>query len=89
MPLYKWILPRLIYAAYKYEDAVYKSESAEDGMNLADDLLQSASEVVGVLCRDLDNDTGTSYAKGNMRAALTLRQLRSYCEGMSPFPATD
>lgn len=80
VPLYKWVLPRLMYAAYMYEEAKYKRDDAEDGMDLADDLLLAVSEVVTVLCRDLDNDAGTSYAKGNVKAVLALRTLRSYCE---------
>jgi hypothetical protein len=88
MPLYKWILPRLMFAAYMYEEAKYKKEDAEDGMDLADELLQGASEVVAVLCRDLDNDTGTSYAKGNMKAVLALRTIKAYCESESGLSRT-
>ena len=81
VPLYKWIIPRLIYAAGRYENATYENEDATDGMDLCDELLEAASEVISVLCQDLDNDTGTSYARGSMKATLALRQIKVYCEG--------
>jgi hypothetical protein len=80
LPLYKWIIPRLIYAAYRYENAVYEDDHAEDGMNLCDSLLEGASGAISILCQDLDNEAATSYARGPMRATLALRQIKSYCE---------
>jgi hypothetical protein len=84
VPLYKWIIPRLIYAAYRYENATYEDELAMDGMDLCDELLAAASEVISVLCQDLDNETGTSYARGSMKATLALRKVKEYCEGKLP-----
>jgi hypothetical protein len=84
IPLFKWIIPRLIFAAYKYENATYEDEYAEDGMDLCDSLLQSASGVISTLCQDLENETGTSYARGSMKATLAVRQIKVYCESKSP-----
>ena len=80
IPLFKWIIPRLMLAAYKYENATYEDEYSEEGLDLCDSLLQAASGVISTLCQDLDNETGTSYARGSMKATLALRQVKVYCE---------
>lgn len=67
-------------AAYRYENATYEDEYSEEGLDLCDSLLQAASGVISTLCQDLDNETGTSYARGSMKATLALRQVKVYCE---------
>lgn len=86
VPLYQWILPRLLYAAVRYEDQqIEKIDKDMKGQirQMVESLLLAAARMINVLCRDLEGDGTTTYAKGVMRASLVLSQLLSFCEGKS------
>lgn len=86
VPLYQWILPRLIYAAVQYEDLQVprddKDLKAQLGQ-IVENLLFAAARMISVLCRDLEGDGTTTYAKGAMKASLALSHLLTFCEGES------
>lgn len=83
VPLYKWILPRLIYAAIRYEDSTVMADkhTRKQVEEVVESLLVSASRTISIMCRDVENDGGPSYVQGPMRAVQVLDQLISFCEG--------
>ena len=88
-PLYQWILPRIIYAAVRYEDQqANKNDKEVKGQlsQLVESLLQAAARMISVLCRDLEGDGTTTYAKGVMKASLVLSQLLSFSESECLLP---
>lgn len=83
VPLYKWILPRLIYAAVRYEDSsmLADKESRKQSDEVVENLLVSASRTISMMCRDVENDGGPSYVKGPIRAVQVLADLVNFSEG--------
>ena len=73
IPLYKWIIPRLVYAAMRYEEK-------EGAAGLVEDLSSAALHVLLVLGRDL-SDEETSFAKGPRRVLLALKYMVDFCQG--------
>lgn len=71
VPLYKWIVPRLISAAVRYEEM----EGAE---SLVEDLITAAVHVLHVLGRDL-SDEETSFAKGPRRVIVVVKRMMQLC----------
>ncbi len=75
VPLYKWIIPRLVHAAVRYNE-VHGAEG------LVEDLISSAVNVLHVLGKDL-SDEQTSFAKGPQRVLQTLSHMIEFCQGES------
>lgn len=89
-PLYQWILPRLIFAAVRYEDKHAANKGNKDKRvqldQVVESLLLAAARMINILCRDLEGDGTTTYAKGAMKASLVLSQLLSFSEGETTTP---
>lgn len=85
LPLYKWILPRLIYAAGRYEELpAQEGQKASGHGEVVEGLLLAGARLISVLSQDLENGDETNYAKGAYKSRVLLEELVTFCESECP-----
>ncbi|WVQ82128.1 hypothetical protein IAT38_004256 [Cryptococcus sp. DSM 104549] len=69
VPFYQWLLPRMIYAATKLEDA-----------GLVDETIAATVHVMYVMGTDVDSPMGGAPARGPGRTVRSMEQMLVYCQ---------